>query len=155
MGAENYDRVKRLYRANLVCTLAVGLAATLLFELAPDSVVGIFGKPTNVSNPDDYWEFARKTFRIFLSLVAFTCTVKTSSIFFQAVAKPAFAVATSLIRDIVCFIPLVCILPVFYGVDGILFAAPASDLIAVTVTAVLTAVFFQKIESTSERKNAA
>ncbi|MGN0822657.1 MAG: hypothetical protein ACI4NG_02695 [Candidatus Gallimonas sp.] len=90
--------------------------------------------------------------RIFLSLVAFTCTVKTSSIFFQAVAQPAFAVATSLIRDIVCFIPLVCILPVFYGVDGILFAAPASDLIAVTVAAVLTAVFFRKLNQQANAK---
>lgn len=142
MGARNFDRVKKLYRAVLFGKLAVSAVATLLFECAPDAVVRIFGKPTNIPNPDDYWEFARKTFRIFLALVMFTCTIKMSSIFFQAVGKPVFAVLTSLIRDIVCFIPLICVLPVFYGLDGILASAPIADFIAMAVTAAMTVAFF-------------
>ena len=68
------------------------------------------------------------TFRIFLSLVTFTCVIKMTSIFFQAVGQPVKAAISSLTRDIVCFIPLVIILPKFFGVTGILFAAPAADL---------------------------
>ena len=146
IGANNFDRVKKLYRANLLCTLAVGIIATLLFELAPDAVTGIFGQPTNIPNPDDYWEFARKTFRIFLALVTFTCTIKMSSIFFQAVGKPVFAVLTSLIRDIVCFIPLICTLPLALGIDGILIAAPIADLIAMAVTVAMTVAYFVKLK---------
>ena len=101
MGAKNQGRVKKLYKCILLCTLSVGIIFTLIFELAPDAVVVAFGKPTNIPNPDDYWNFARKTFRIFLALVTFTCTIKMSSIFFQAVGKPVFAVLTSLIRDII------------------------------------------------------
>lgn len=142
MGAKNYGRVRAVYRAVLLCTCAVGLVATLLFELAPDAVVGMFGKPTNIPNPDDYWEFSRKTFRIFLALVTFTCVIKMSSIFFQAVGKPVFAVLTSLIRDIVCFVPLICVLPIFFGIDGILASAPVADGIAAVVTAVFTVLFF-------------
>lgn len=146
MGAKNFDRVKKLYRAILLSTVIVGLVATVLFEAAPGAVVGMFGKPTNISNPDDYWEFARKTFRIFLALVTFTCTIKMSSIFFQAVGKPVFAVLTSLIRDIICFVPLICVLPIFFGVDGILVSAPIVDLVAMIVTAALTVVFFLGIK---------
>lgn len=142
MGAKNFGRVRKLYFSIIACTVAVGLVSTILFEAAPDAVVGIFGKPTNIPNPDDYWDFARKTFRIFLSLVTFTCIIKVSSIFFQAVGKPVFAVLTSLIRDIICFVPLVCIMPVFLGIDGILFAAPIADTIAILVTAALTVIFF-------------
>lgn len=148
MGAKNFDRVKKLYRAILLSTVIVGLVATILFEAAPGAVVGMFGKPTNIPNPDDYWEFARKTFRIFLALVTFTCTIKMSSIFFQAVGKPVFAVLTSLIRDIICFVPLICVLPIFFGVDGILISAPIADLIAMIVTAALTVVFFLGIKKT-------
>ncbi|MDE6613780.1 MAG: MATE family efflux transporter, partial [Clostridia bacterium] len=73
MGAKNYKRVKRLYFAILSCTLAVGLLFTIIFEAAPNAVVGIFGNPTNPEiNADKYWEFGRKTFRIFLMLVTFT-----------------------------------------------------------------------------------
>ncbi len=145
IGANKIDRVKKLYKANLICTVTVGVIATLLFELAPDAVTYLFGKPTNIPNPDDYWDFARKTFRIFLALVAFTCTIKMSSIFFQAVGKPVFAVLTSLIRDIVCFIPLICTLPLALGIDGILIAAPVADAVAMAVNVCLTVVYFHKL----------
>lgn len=146
MGACKYDRVKDLYRKILFCTIIIGAAATLLFELAPDAVVGIFGTPTNIPNPNDYWEFGRKTFRIFLSLITFTCIVKTTSIFFQAVGKPFSAVLASMIRDILCFIPLIVIFPYVWGIDGILYASPASDLIAMIVTIILTVIFFRSLK---------
>lgn len=145
IGANNMARVKKLYKSILLCTLCIGICATLLFELAPNAVVGMFGKPTNIPNPDDYWDFAQKTFRIFLALVTFTCTIKMSSIFFQAVGKPVFAVVTSLIRDIICFIPLICILPIFMGVEGVLWAAPVADLIAILVNVSLTIAYFVKV----------
>lgn len=147
IGAKNYDRVKKLYKSILLCTIIIGLASTLLFELAPQAVVGIFGTPTNIPNPEDYWIFAEKTFRIFLSLVTFTCTIKMTSIFFQAVGKPIQAVVSSMIRDIVCFIPLILILPLFFGIEGILFAAPAADFIAMIVAASLTIAYMKSLKT--------
>lgn len=149
IGAKNYDRVKKLYKSILLCTIVIGLASTLLFELAPHAVVGIFGTPTNIPNPDDYWIFAEKTFRIFLSLVTFTCTIKMTSIFFQAVGKPIQAVVSSMIRDIVCFIPLILTLPLFFGIEGILFAAPAADFIAMIVAVSLTVVYMRSLKDKS------
>ncbi len=147
MGAKRYDRVKELYRKILLCTVGIGLASTLLFELAPRAVVGIFGTPTNIPNPDDYWIFGELTFRIFLCLVTFTCTIKMTSIFFQAVGKPIRAVIASMIRDIICFIPLIITLPIFFGIEGILFAAPSADLIAMIVAAALTVTFMKTLKS--------
>lgn len=146
IGAKNDGRVKKLYKAILMCTLMIGLASTLLFELAPDAVVGIFGTPTNIPNPEDYWIFARKTFRIFLALVTFTCTIKMTSIFFQAVGKPIHAVVASMIRDIACFIPLIIILPRFFGIEGILFAAPTADFTAMIVVVIMTAAFMKSLK---------
>ncbi len=147
IGAANYGRVKKLYRSILLCTLVIGLASTLLFELAPRAVVGIFGTPTNIPNPEDYWDFAEKTFRIFLLLVTFTCTIKMTSIFFQASGKPIQAVVSSMIRDIVCFIPLILILPTFFGIEGILFAAPIADFLAMIVAVTLTIVFMKGLKN--------
>lgn len=142
-GAGNVSRVIKLYLSILTCTVVVGLVFTAVFEAAPDAVTGIFGAPTNSGiDPEKYWEFGRKVFRIFLMLVTFTCIIKMTSIFFQASGRPVLSIITSLIRDIVCFVPLVCILPVFYGIDGILWAAPAADGVAIVVTVALTAVHF-------------
>ena len=145
MGAKKFERVRELYRRILICTIVIGLASTLLFELAPRAVVGMFGSPTNV-DPERYWEFGDKTFRIFLCLVTFTCTIKMTSIFFQAVGKPVRAVVASMIRDIVCFIPLIIVLPIFFGIEGILYAAPAADLIAMVVAVILTVTFMKTLK---------
>lgn len=153
MGAKNYDRVKELYRKILLCTVVIGLASTLLFELAPRAVVGMFGTPTNIPNPDDYWKFGELTFRIFLCLVTFTCTIKMTSIFFQAVGRPIRAVVASMIRDIICFIPLIITLPIFFGIEGILFAAPAADFIAMIVAAALTVTFMKMLKTDHRAEN--
>ena len=153
MGAKLYDRVKELYRKILLCTVVIGLASTLVFELAPRAVVGLFGSPTNIPNPEDYWVFGEKTFRIFLALLTFNCIIKMSAIFFQAVGKPIRAVAASIIRDIFCFIPLVLIFPaVFGGVEAILYAAPLADFIAMIVAAVLTITFMKTLNTTPEEE---
>lgn len=146
IGAGNTDRVKKTFLYMLLCTLAIGLVSTLVFECAPKAVVGIFGEPKNV-DPDAYWDFGVKTFRIFLMLVTFTCVMKMTSIFFQAAGKPIFAVIASTVRDIVCFVPLVCVLPIFLGIDGVLWAAPVADLVAAIVTATLTVVYFKSLRS--------
>jgi len=145
IGAGKFDRVKKLYRSILFCTVLIGVLSTLLFEFAPDAVARLFGTPTNIPNPQDYWLFAEKTFRIFLSLVTFTCVIKVSSIFFQAAGKPVRAIVASLIRDIVCFIPLIVILPRFIGIEGILYAAPIADCIAMIVTGILTATYMRTL----------
>ena len=146
MGARNYSRLKKLYLYILSSTVIVGLVFTVLFEAAPNAVVSIFGSPDpNQVDPERYWEFGRKLFRIFLMLVTFTSTIKMSSIFFQALGKPVFAIIASLVRDIVCFVPLVCTLPIAMGIDGCLWAAPIADGIAIIVTAVLTILLFKDI----------
>lgn len=152
IGAKNIDRVKKLYKSILLCTVAIGVISTLLFELAPQLVVGIFGTPTNIPNPEDYWTFAEKTFRIFLALVTFTCTIKMTSIFFQAVGKPVQAIISSMIRDIVCFIPLIVVLPKSFGIEGILFAAPIADFIAMIVAAALTIAFMRSMKPKQTEK---
>ena len=149
MGAKKYGRIKELYRKIMCSTLFIGLVFTIIFELAPDFVVGLFGTPSNVPNPDAYWEFGRKTMRIFLSLVSISCFIKMNSIFFQAVGKPVHAVIASMVRDIVCFTPLIIILPaIFNSVDVILYAAPISDFIAMMVTAFLSVSFIRSLRAT-------
>lgn len=152
MGAKKYDRVKELYFKILLCTIVIGVISTLLFELAPKAVVSMFGNPTNIPNPDDYWEFGEKTFRIFLMLVTFTCFIKMTSIFFQAVGKPICAVVASMIRDIVCFIPLIIVLPMFFGIEGILFASPSADFVAMLVALALTIVFMRSLKPGAQKE---
>lgn len=146
-GAGRMDRVRQTYKLVLRATLIVGLSAMALFELWPQGVIGIFG-----SGNELYQEFAVKTFRIYLSLTVITCLVKMTAVFFQSISKPLHSVVASLIRDIVCFTPLALVLPALLerrtpgsGINGILYAAPLSDLVAMIVVMALTIPFFRKI----------
>ena len=78
--------------------------------------------------------------------------IKMTSIFFQAVGKPAQAVISSMIRDIVCFIPLILTLPEFFGIEGILFAAPVAGFIAMIAAAALTAAFMRTMKAEQTKK---
>ena len=155
MGAKKHGRVKELYYKILLCTVIIGVVSTLVFELFPHAVAAMFGTPSNIPNPADYWEFAEKTFRIFLCLIIFTCIVKMTSIFFQAAGMPIRAVLASLVRDIVCFIPLTIIFPiVFGGVEGILYASPVSDVLAMAVNVGLTIPFLRSLNKKLKSESA-
>lgn len=151
-GAKRMDRVREAYKIVFRATLITGITATIIFQLWPKEVVGIFG-----SGNELYQEFAVKTFRIYLSLVTVTCLVKMTAVFFQSIGKSKYAVMASVIRDIVCFTPLAIILPsvlegaeVGTGINGILYAAPISDLVAIVVILILTISFFHKLNKEAE-----
>ena len=149
MGAKKYDRIKELYKKIIFCALVIGISFTAIFQLAPEFVIKLFGVPSNVPNPDDYWEFGVMTMRIFMSLISISCLIKVNSIFFQAVGKPIQAAITSMIRDIVCFVPLIIVLPLLsQGVESILWSAPISDFIAMIVTAILSVSFIKSLHKT-------
>lgn len=150
MGARKFDRVKQVHKSILVCTIVISAIATLLFQFTPNAIVGLFGAPANIPNPDAYWLFGGKIFRVFHSLVILTCIIKVTSIFFQAAGKPVYAVISSMVRDIVCFIPLILILPRFFGIEGILYAAPCADLIAGVLVVILTSNFVKSLENTKQ-----
>ena len=154
MGAKKYRRVRKLYQKTVVCTLAVGLIFTLFLEFFPAFVIGLFGEPSNIPNPADYWEFGVKATRIFLALTAICCLVKTDSIFFQAVGKPIHAMIASTVRDVALFVPLIFLLPnLSLGIDGILYAAPLADLLSVAVALVLSVSFIRSLKKSEKAAN--
>ena len=147
-GAGNTKRVREAYRLVLQTTLIVGISAVVLFEIWPQGVIYLFGAGDAL-----YQEFAVKMFRIYLSLTMITCLVKMTAVFFQSIGQSVNAIIASLVRDILCFTPLAIILPAILeqteqgtGINGILFAAPISDLVALAVILGLTIPFFRKLD---------
>lgn len=140
IGAGKHERVRETFKLCILATLVVGTIATVIFEFFPQLPISLFGVESEL-----YLEFAIKTFRIFLMLMAFTCIIKVISIFFQAVGEPLKATVISLLRDIVCFVPLVIILSALMGIDGVLWAAPIADAIGLAVAATMAALFFKKL----------
>lgn len=157
-GAGKIDRVRKAYSLCLISSLTVSLIATLIFQLWPQAVIRMFG-PGNAL----YMEFAVKTFRIFLLLLCSSAMMKLTTIFFQAIGKPAQAIVAALARDIISFAPLALLLPYFLekanagtGIYGLLYAGPIADAISLVVITCITVPFFKnlrKIEREASESN--
>ncbi|MCR0349113.1 MATE family efflux transporter [Erysipelotrichaceae bacterium AF15-26LB] len=124
-GAQQMQRVKKLFRTMLLAEVAVGLVAMVCFEFFPLQIIQIFG-----SENDLYNEFAVLAFRLYLGTIVLCCVQKATSIFLQSLGKPVLSIGLSLLRDFVLSVPFVLLLPNMFGVEGTLYSAPLADIIS-------------------------
>jgi Na+-driven multidrug efflux pump len=140
-GAGRLDRVKEIYKKMMLVEFAIGLVATLCFELFPIQLINLFGS----DNGALYNEFAVLAFRIYLSSMVLCAIQKASSIFLQSIGKPLQAMILSLARDFVLLAPMCIILPIRFGVVGPLYSAPIADVICLVITVIVIAYTFKKM----------
>ncbi len=131
VGAGHSDRVLGIMKRILLAELAVGLAACFVFECFPGTLISLFG----AANESAYYtEFATRCIRIFLSLIFLSCLNKGVMIFMQALGKPVYAISISVLREIVLGVGLPLLLPVFFGLDGLMYFMPVADLLTAFVS---------------------
>ncbi len=126
MGAGLTQRVKNLFSRLLAAEAAVGAAALLIVECFPSQLIAIFG----AANESGYYtDFACKAFRIYLCMIVFACVNKACFIFLQAMGKAASSTILSMVREIVFGVGFALTLPLAFGLDGVLYSMPVSDLL--------------------------
>lgn len=134
MGAERRDRVRTLFRRLLLCEALVGAVGLILVEGFPRALIGIFG----AANESVYYtDFALHAFRIYLCMLVLACVNKACFIFLQAMGKAAASTALSMVREIVFGVGFALLLPLFWGLDGVLWSMPVSDILTFAISAVL------------------
>ena len=134
MGAGLKDRVKELFTKLLTAEAAVGAAALIIVELFPNGLIRVFGA-TNESVY--YTSFAIKAFRIYLCMMIFTCVNKATFIFLQAMGKAVASTMLSMVREIVFGVGFAILLPIFLGLDGVLYSMPVSDIITFIIALII------------------
>lgn len=124
-GAEKYDRVKKAYIRAVSYGFGISVTAFLMFQLLPRQIIALFGEGS-----DEYYQFAISYFKIFLLFTFLNFLQPITSNFFTAIGKPQKGIFLSLTRQILFLLPLILILPLLIGIDGILYAGPVADFIA-------------------------
>ena len=120
----------------------MGAAALILVECFPRQLIGIFG----AANESAYYtEFAIKAFRTYLCMMIFACVNKACFIFLQAMRKAAASTALSMIREIVFGVGFALLLPMFFGLDGVLYSMPVSDFLTFLVALVLIIATYREL----------
>ena len=121
-GAKLYHRVKHTYLLALGTATVLSMIAFLCFQLFPRQIIGIFG-----SESEAYFRFAEKFFRIFLFCTFINGLQPITANFFTAIGKANRGIFLSLTRQVIFLLPLMIILPIFFGIEGVMFSAPIAD----------------------------
>ncbi len=124
-GARQFGRVKKTYRMAAISAMVIAAVGLLLFETRPLALISIFGTENDLYN-----EFACKCFRVFFLCCVGTAFHTVTCIFLQSIGRSIRSAVLSLARQIVFFIPLALILPLFRGLEGVLWAAAVGDALA-------------------------
>lgn len=143
MGAKLYRRVRELFTRLLIAEACVGAVALLIVELFPNWLIQIFG----AANESVYYtDFAIKAFRIYLCMMIFACVNKATFIFLQAMGKAVESTLLSMVREIVFGVGFALLLPMFFGLDGVLYSMPVSDILTAIISAIIIARTYQQLK---------
>lgn len=149
MGAGAFKRVKELFTKLLAAEAAVGVLALIIVEFFPAGLIGIFG----ASNESSYYtDFAVRAFRIYLCMVVFACVNKAAFIFLQAMGKAVASTMLSMVREIVFGVGFALLLPVFYGLDGVLYSMLVSDILTFVISVIVIAATYKQLGGRHESR---
>ena len=132
MGAGKKTRVRELFTKLLLCEAIVGAVALVLAEGFPRQLIAVFGAANESSY---YTDFAIKAFRTYLCMMVLACVNKACFIFLQAVGKAFSSMMLSMVREVVFGVGFALLLPRFFGLDGVLYSMPVSDVLTFVIAA--------------------
>ncbi|HAA09962.1 MAG TPA: MATE family efflux transporter [Syntrophomonas sp.] len=148
-GARQFGRVKETFKVAVFAGTAISVLGWLVVHIWPAQLIALF-------NPKDAELIALTTHAmiIYFAMLPVLGFQIIGSTYFQAVGKPVQSTILSLSRQVLIFIPLLLILPRFWGIEGVWRTPPISDLLAVLLTA--TFIFFEmkKINEMGKREKA-
>ena len=143
MGAKMHDRVKKLFSKLLITEAIVGAVALVIVEFFPNALIQIFG----AANESVYYtDFAVKAFRIYLCMMILACVNKATFIFLQAMGKAVESTMLSMVREIVFGVGFALLLPLFFGLDGVLYSMPMSDVLTAVISAILIVRTYKQLD---------
>ena len=139
-GSKDYKRVKDSYRLAVFTGFAISFLSFVIFQTIPDKLLALFG-----DGSPEYFEFGIKAFRVMLFFTWLNFLQPMASTFFTSIGKSIKGVFLSMTRQILFLVPLILILPIFFGIEGILLSGPVADLLAGITALIMVKMEFKEM----------
>lgn len=149
-----YNIVDQIFIANASYLGSYDNAAnTVVFPLTVVAlaIAVMIGDGFGAANESVYYtDFAVKSFRIYLCLIILACVNKACFIFLQAMGKAAESTALSMVREVVFGVGFALLLPRFFGLDGVLYSMPMSDILTFLIAGNLICKTYRELNGKGE-----
>lgn len=140
-GAGKFDRVKKLYRSMIASSLLFAAAATALVMIFPGFFAGMF------TNDKELIALVEQVMPIFMCGMLIFGLQQGIQPTFLALGQAKISLFIAIFRKVILLVPLALILPRFFGVMGVYYAEPVSDIISALTATVLFLLNINKIVS--------
>lgn len=140
-GAGNYGRVKAAYKLAVTSATVISILAFITFQVFPHRVVAVFGAKDPV-----YATFAIRYMRIYMFMTVANGIQPVTSNFFTSIGKAKLGVLMSLTRQVLFLLPLIFVLPIFWGIEGVMVAGPIADTVTVLLALYLARREFRRMD---------
>ena len=120
----------------------MGLCAFVVVEVFPAWIAELFGASGESVH---YLNFTVRCFRVYLCLIVFACVNKAAFIFIQAMGRPWTSAGLSFVREVVFGAGLTVIMPMFMGLEGVLWSMPASDALTFIVSVIVIVRIYREL----------
>jgi len=137
-GAKQYDRVNRVLKLTIMLATGVMTIGFVICELFPHAVASAF------TRDKDLIEIVVPGLRIVMIFFPVIGFQMVASNFFQSIGVPGKAIFMSLTRQVLFLLPLLLMLPSFFGIKGVWYSMPAADLLASVIAAYLLVLQYRK-----------
>ena len=142
IGAGRKDRACQLFTYLLTVEALVGIVTLLIAEFLPGQLIQIFGA---FNESVYYTQFAVKAFRIYLCLLPLACVNKATFIYLQSLGEALLSTVLSMVREVVFGVGFALLLPLFLGLDGVLWSMPVSDALTFVISAIAILHTYRKL----------
>ena len=143
VGAGRKDRTRQLLNRLLLAEAAVGTVAFVIVEFFPSYIIGIFG----AANESAYYtDFAIRCFHIYLCMIIPACVNKAAFIFLQSLGKPLESTVLSMIREVVFGVGFALLLPIWFGLDGVLYSMPLADILTFVISVIILSRTYRELK---------
>ena len=147
-GAENYARVRATFRRALTAGTIISVCFFLCFQFLPRYLLAIFDR----EGSELFFQFGTRYFRIYMAMAFITAIHPLTGNFFTSIGKAKMGMFVSLTRQILFLLPLIVIFPRFWGIDGVMYAGPIADGVAIALATLLLTREMRKIKGLEEAK---
>ncbi len=130
-GAGKYGRVKEAYKIAVIFATVIVIIGWIATRVFPQQLVYLFNNKDN--ELISFSILAVKRVLMFLPIIGFQIV---SSNYFQAIGKPMHSALLGLSRQVLILIPALILLPMFFGLNGVISAGPLADVISSVITGI-------------------
>ena len=134
-GAKYYERVRQTIFLALKIGFGLSFVTWAVFEIFPLQIIQLFG-----NGNDLYFEFGIRYMRYFMLFTLINGITILITTFFPAIGKAKTGAFLSLARQLLILLPMMLLMTYLFGVEGMMFATPVSDVISL----VLCLFFFKR-----------